>query len=40
MSEDLKGFAIAPKIDCPHLNDENVKELIEFLIEKNSQHFS
>ncbi len=34
------GFAIAPKLNCPHINDEKVKDLIDFLLNKNAKHFS
>ena len=37
---DLKGFAVQPKLDCPHLNEDEVYGLIEFLLEKNTEHFS
>ena len=31
---DLKGFAVQPKLDCPHLYEDEVYGLIEFLLEK------
>ncbi len=40
MSKDeLKGFAIQPKLDCPHLSDEKVANFISFLTEKNDKKF-
>lgn len=40
VSEAEAGFAIHPKLDCPHIKDEKVKDLTDFLINKNSKHFS
>lgn len=37
---DLKGFAVSPKMDCPHLLDNSGKDLIEFLTKVNDKHFS
>lgn len=38
--DDLKGFAIEPKRDCPHLKPSEVQALVEFLTKINTKHFS
>jgi hypothetical protein len=38
--DDLKGFAIEPKRDCPHLKPSEVEALVEFLTKINTKHFS
>lgn len=36
----MKGFAVHPKLDCPHLSQTQVNELSEFLLNTNTKHFS
>jgi hypothetical protein len=36
----MKGFAVQPKLDCPHLSQAKVQELSEYLLNINTKHFS
>lgn len=40
MADALKGFAVQPKLDCPHLSTSQVEQLGEFLLNTNTKHFS
>lgn len=37
--ESKKGFAVQPKLDCPHLKEEDIAALLE-MIETNQFDFS